>query len=313
MNRELPDELARYLAKLLRRTRRRYRKRLACFQEKFSEIAVHELRVETRRALAQLDLMQAINIGGPIKKPRKALKQRLDAFDDLRDVQVELLILKPLLRKFPEAGEFGTFLRRRERKLVAQLRREVKSLKPRRVERTLKSLEKDVAEARGKSERAGAARAVLVKPLNAAFRRTAVLQQRIRRTNTETIHRTRIAFKTFRYLCELLKPFLPWMTARRLREMHAWQTRMGDIQDMEVLLAQMERVVKHGDVRLKSVKRLHAVLARRLVGLVSRFMSTADRLEQFRPRFDSGSSTDMITRQLVKCESTSPLFSSSKT
>jgi CHAD domain-containing protein len=287
MARELPAESARYLARLLRRTRRRYRKRLARCQEKFSEAAVHELRVENRRALALLDLMQAINVGGSLDKPRKILKRRLDAFDDLRDAQVESLILKPLLRKYPEADEFEAFVRRREQKLVAQLRREIKALKPRRVERMLKTLEKDVAAASGKSERPGAAGAALAKPLNEAFRRAAMLRRRIRRVDTETIHRTRIAFKTFRYLCELLEPFLPWLTARRLRDMHAWQTRMGDIQDMEVLLAQMERVVKHGEVRLKSVKRLHAALARRLVVLVNQFVNTADRLEQFRPRFDS--------------------------
>jgi hypothetical protein len=49
----------------------------------------------------------------------------------------------------------------------------------------------------------------------------------------------------------------------------------------------MERAVKHGDVSLQTVKRLHAALARRLVVLVNRFMRTADRLEDFRPRFSN--------------------------
>ena len=284
MTRELPAELARHLVQLLKRTRRRYRKRLVRCQEKFSETAVHELRVETRRALALLDLVQALEMDGPLKKPRKNLKSRLDAFDDLRDAQVGLLILKPLLAEFPEAAGFAAFLRKRERSLIAQLRSELKALKPRRVERMLKSLEKDVAAARGNPAGTTAASAALKKPLNAAFQRAATLRKRVRRTDTETIHRTRIAFKTFRYLCELLQPFLPWMTARRLRKMHAWQVRMGDIQDVEVLLDRMERTVKHNDVRLETVKRLHAALARRLVILVNRFVRTADQLEHFRPR-----------------------------
>jgi CHAD domain-containing protein len=287
MPRELPAELARHLARLLKRTRRRYRKRLARCQENFSEGAVHELRVETRRALALLDLVQALEVGTSLKKRRKNLKNRLDAFDDLRDAQVGLLILKLLVLKCPEAREFETFLRKRERNLVAQLRREIKTLKPRRVERMLKALEKDVAAARGESAGPAVAIAALSKPLNAAFQRAATLRKRVRRTDSETIHRTRIAFKSFRYLCELLQPFLPWLTARRLRAMHAWQTRMGDIQDTEVLLAQMERTVKHGDVSLQAVKRLHAALARRLVVLVNRFMRTAGQLEDFRPRFSN--------------------------
>jgi len=286
---ELPAELARYLAQLLRRTRRRYRKRLARCQEDFSEVAVHNLRVETRRALALLDLLQAIKVVDSLKKPRRILKQRLNAFDDLRDAQVGLLMLKPLVRQFPEARDFETFLRRRERNLVPQLCSEIKALKSRRLERMLKSLEKDVAAARGDATNRAAVVATLSSPLNAAFRRAATLRKRVRRNDTETIHHTRIAFKTFRYLCELLEPFLPWLTARRLRDMHAWQTRMGDIQDMEVLLAQMERVVKHGEVPLKSVKRLHAALARQLVVLVNGFVGIADGFERFRPPFSKRS------------------------
>jgi len=258
---------------------------LARCQEKFSEAAVHELRVETRRALALLDLVQAVRIGNSSRKPRKLLKQRLDAFDDLRDAQVGLLILKPLIRKYPPAREFETFLCKRERRLVVQLRREIKALESRRVERMLKALEKDVAAARRDTAGQKVAALVLAKPLNEAFQQAATLRKRVRRADTGTIHRTRIAFKTYRYLCELLSPFLPWMTPRRAQEMHAWQTRMGDIQDMNVLLTQMERVVKRGDVPLKSVKRLHAVLARRLVVMVNRFVSTADSLERFRPGF----------------------------
>ncbi len=295
MTGELPAELANYLEGLLKRTRRRYQKRLARCQKKFSESAVHDLRVETRRALALLDLMQTLGVGGSLKKPRKILKRRLDAFDDLRDVQVELPILKRLLPKYPEAGELEEFLAARERDLVARLGRKIQSLKSRRVERMLKSLEKGVAAAQGGTAGTAGAGAVLVQPLTAAFERPAQLRQRIRRTDTETIHRMRIAFKTYRYLCELLAPFLPWMTPRRLREMHAWQTRMGDIQDLNVLLAQIERAVKRGDVPLPAVKRLHAKLARRLVVMINRLVGTADRLERFRPSFDfaSGSKPEL--------------------
>ena len=58
MTRALPNPLARHLAELLHRVGRRYRKRLARCQKHFSEEAVHELRVETRRALALLDLLR---------------------------------------------------------------------------------------------------------------------------------------------------------------------------------------------------------------------------------------------------------------
>jgi len=281
MARELPAELARHLARLIKRTRRRYRRRLRECQERFSEKAVHELRVETRRALSLLDLVLTLELAGSSKKPRRALKKRLDAFDELRDTQVELGLVAPWRGRFPEAGGFEKFLRRRERELIDELQDEIRSLKSRRVERMLKALERDVDAARSKST--VPAFKVLRQPLRDAFAGVRALRRKIRQTDTRTIHRTRIAFKHFRYLCELLQPLLPGLTTRQLGQMHAWQTRMGDIQDLEVLLTQIERAVKHEHVRAQSVKRLHAALARKLVLLVKRLVHTVDQLEQFRP------------------------------
>lgn len=281
MTRELPTELARLLGALLQRTRRRYRKRLAVCQRSFSEKAVHELRVETRRALALLDLLLTLDLAGSPNKPRRTLKRRLDAFDALRDTQVELNLLAPWLKRFPEAREFEKHLSDNEQKLVAELRREIRALESRRVERRFKALEKEVRAAGGHTKRT--ALAFLQQPLRAAFARVAELRQQVRRLDTATIHRTRVAFKKFRYLCELFQPLLPNTSHARLRAMRDWQTRMGEIQDVDVLLCQIERAVRHGEVTVKSVKRLHAALAQRLVLLVNRFIATADRLDQFQP------------------------------
>ena len=52
MNPTFPPKLAIHLAESVRSARRRYRKRLARCQEKFSEKAVHDLRIDTRRILS---------------------------------------------------------------------------------------------------------------------------------------------------------------------------------------------------------------------------------------------------------------------
>lgn len=282
MTRVLPNELARHLVALLRRSRRRYRRRLLQCQEDFSETAVHDLRVETRRALALLDLVATLDLAGSPRKARRTLKQRLDAFDELRDTQVELKFLAPWLKQFPESVEFADYLRDSEKDLVAELRKEIRALKPRRVERMLKALEADVLAARGETKRPPVA--YLQKPLRDAFARVARLRRQVRRLDTDKIHRTRVAFKNFRYLCELFQPLMPDTSRQRLRAMHDWQTRMGRIQDLEVLLCDIERAVRHGHVSLESVKSLHAKLAQRLVLLVNRFINTADRLDQFKPQ-----------------------------
>lgn len=282
MTRELPTELARHLDQLLKHTRRRYRRRLTACKRSFSERSVHQLRVETRRALALLDLLAALDLAGSPRNPRRTLKRRLDAFDALRDTQVELGLLQPWLRRFPEARALETHLRESEQVLVAELRREVRALKSRRVERRFKILETDVRAAGGRSRRPAVA--FLQRPLRAAFAQVVRLRRKVRRLDTATIHRTRVAFKKFRYLCELFQPLLPDSSTARLRAMRDWQTRMGRIQDVEVLLCEIERAVRHGAVTVASVKRLHAALAQRLVFLVNRFINTAHRLDQFRPQ-----------------------------
>src|SRR5882762_8215229 len=117
MQREFPAALASHLAGSIKTMRRRYRKRLARSQKKFSESSVHDLRIETRRMLAMLDLLRALHFEYSLRKTRKIFKERLDAFDELRDTHVQLQLLKPFWRDFPEAREFDLLLRRREQRL----------------------------------------------------------------------------------------------------------------------------------------------------------------------------------------------------
>jgi CHAD domain-containing protein len=51
-----------------------------------------------------------------------------------------------------------------------------------------------------------------------------------------SIHRLRIAFKKFRYVIEVLLPVLPGFPQENLRRMQAYQGRMGDIQDLDILI-----------------------------------------------------------------------------
>ena len=51
-----------------------------------------------------------------------------------------------------------------------------------------------------------------------------------------SIHRVRIAFKTFRYTVEIVHPLLDNFPAANLKRMHDYQSLMGEIQDVEVIL-----------------------------------------------------------------------------
>ena len=282
MNGEFPAELARHLTDGLKKLRRRYRKRLVRCQGKFSEASVHDLRIETRRMLAMLDLLRALHFPDSLRKTRRTFKQRLDAFDELRDTQVQLLLLKPLWRDFPEAREFDLVLRRREKRLIGELGREIKRMKHVRLEHRLKALEKQLRKSTG-AKAPQIASALAAAALCEAFNHAVTLRQRIRRSHTETIHRLRVSFKRFRYMSELLQPLFPRLTSKRLRAMQDFQGLMGDIQDIEVLIAAVKQAVQLVLLPAHEARDLLKELSRRRVALVEKFMIAADRLLEFQP------------------------------
>src|SRR5215831_9867193 len=128
MTRPLPAGLCLHLAEGVRAARRRYRTRLARCQKKFSENAVHELRIQTRRILALLDLLQTLGFPAPVSGLSKKFKKRLELFGELRDTQVQLRLLKSRWSDFPEAQSLRLFLERTETRLVSRLARKIQAL-----------------------------------------------------------------------------------------------------------------------------------------------------------------------------------------
>jgi CHAD domain-containing protein len=274
--------LATSLASRVKTVRRRYWKRLKIGQRTFSEKAVHDLRIETRRLLALLDLLLALHFPGPLKKIRKVFKKRLDAFDELRDTQVQLTLFKPLCRKFSEARKLDALLGRRERRLTDELRKEVHATKRAHWKRRLKTVEEGLRDSAGKM--AGeATRLAILATVGEAFDQVVALRRRIRPDRMATIHRTRVAFKCFRYMCELLGPYLSELKAEHLRRMRDYQAMMGNIQDIVVLLAGVRRAVADKEISGRAVGPLRRELLRRRRELTDIYLAAADRLFEFEP------------------------------
>ncbi len=282
MNANFPPKLATHLAESVRFARRSYRKRLARCQKKFSEKAVHDLRTETRRMLALLDLLEALHFEGPLKKLRKTFKKRLDAFDDLRDTHVQLVFLKPLWGKFPEALELKKHLSQCEKQLVSELSKEIQTTKSAKLNRRLRDIEKELRKcAKNPPKERSTALAQML--LGGAFRRVVILRRQIKRNNPATIHKMRVAFKRLRYTAELLQPFSPHFDSERITRMKLFQSAAGDIQDVAVLLVRLARDVKNGDLKADCVKNLRGELLQQERRAIDLFMERINELMDFEP------------------------------
>jgi len=101
--------------------------------------------------------------------------------------------------------------------------------------------------------------------------------------NPETIHRTRIAFKKFRYMVESLSPDFTGLGKRQLRALALYQQRMGTLQYLEIIERCITSFVRQDEGigillapfgRYLKATRAHALRS---------FLKSADDLLEFRP------------------------------
>ncbi len=279
-----------HLADSLKNQWRRYRKRLKRCQARFSEEAVHESRVETRRLLATVELLRAFIAEKDVKKARRALKCHLDTFDQLRDTQVQLNYVNRLTRAFPLARVFHKWLQKREARFTREARKAVRHIKTGRLRIRIATFEKEINHLRRRTP-SDRAFTTALKAVDGAFARVAQACRRVKAEDTETIHRTRIAFKRFRYMIDALSPVLPEVTEQRRRAMRGYQSMMGDVQDAEVLLAALNKFIRTEKIDGRSARRLRTELQRRRAWLVRVYLNAAGKLRQLWPLVDSTVST----------------------
>jgi len=275
-------DVLRHLGNALPAQWRRYRKRLKRCQVQFSEEAVHASRVETRRLISILELMGAFVPERDLRKARRALKRHLDTFDRLRDTQVQLTYVGRMTSTFPDAWPFYDWLRERKARFTRKTRKAVKQIRIKRLRRRLAAFEREMRRRRKKTT-PDRAFARVQKAINQAFARVAQLCQRVRASDTRTIHRTRIAFKRFRYMVEAMSPLLPAVTEEHRRAMRGYQCMMGDIQDMEILLAALDKFVHKEAVDAAAARRLKKELVRWRRMLIQVYLNAAGRLQRLWP------------------------------
>ena len=261
---------------------RRYRKRLRRCQKRFSQDAVHDVRVETRRLLSTIELLGAFIPERDIQKVRRALKRHLDTFDQLRDTHVQLGYVGRMAGTFPDAHAFYDWLRDRKARFTRTTRKAVKRIRTKRLGRRIAAFEKEIR-CQHKQITRERAFAIVRRAINQAFARVVQRCRLVRADNTKTIHRTRIAFKHFRYMVQALSPLLPAVTEDHRRALRGYQCMMGDIQDMEVLLAALDKFVQKDAVNAAPGRRLKKELVRWRRMLIQIDLNAAGRLRRFWP------------------------------
>src|SRR6185369_16769683 len=245
---EADERVRQSLEELLDLRRRGYRKAFKSCRKKFSEQSVHGLRVEIRRILSTLALLAAAVPHTRIVALESELRDRLKALSRLRDTQVQIDAIAEICKDTPQLKSFHAWLRRRERRLMKRLKGELAEARPRRTARRIGRLSRTLHEITDRTTGKVDLQARLIEATGRAFETVRARYRQVGPRDLAMIHRIRIAFKKFRYMVEALDGIIR-ITDRQLRAMQAYQKSMGEIQDVEVLLARLEKFAEKAEGR----------------------------------------------------------------
>ena len=231
----------------------KYRADLKTCRAEFTETAVHDLRVATRRLLAALELIRALDPHPRIKKLCRSLKSQLDGFDTLRDVQVMLVDISKTIGSLPELQLFQQHLQKREKRLLRAAEKHVRAIKLSAFDKRLVKVCEALA-----AIPAGDLSQRLLQAVDEAYLTVKQRYGSMDPDRTATIHRVRVAFKKFRYMVECIQPILPNLPEAQLKNMQNYQMVMGDIHDVEVFLETLaDFAARHEQFDPEPVHRLY--------------------------------------------------------
>lgn len=199
----------------------------------------HDLRVGMRRFLAAAEFAQLLEPEALPGKLPSRVKQLFRALSPLRDIEIqrEALDEHPLA---PEARQAVTlWLKKHEQKLVKKVQRRIARFP---VERTRKGVEEAVmALSRDDGDSSRSAELAVVGRVAERYRTFDRRRRASHDHELHELHRTRVAFKKFRYAVELAAPLLRPVSKQRKEALKAFQDELGALQDSVVILSLFSR------------------------------------------------------------------------
>jgi CHAD domain-containing protein len=211
---------------------RKLRKEWDRTRSKYSEDAVHDLRVASRRLIAVLETLQDVRDDKEIRDCRRRVKKLLDGLSPLRDLHVQHANISRLAQRFPQLESFEKSLAEKEDRTAQKVQKGLKETP--KLDRAVSRARRHAAKRIDNGD--------ILKVIDRRYRKVLNLAARVDSSNTTTIHQMRLAFKKFRYTCEVAQPIIKKdVNADRLQQFHDFQTMMGEIQDVEVLTARLSK------------------------------------------------------------------------
>lgn len=273
-NTDLTFNVNQFLVDALEERWKNYRAELKRCRAEFSNEAVHDLRSAARRMLAFIRLLNSISPRPRLQKLRRAFKDQLDEFDDLRDTQVILAEISETMQELPQLEQFQDHLLGIEKNLLKDLRKKLKVIDLFEVSKRIRRMRESL-----KTESDPELVFEILQAVDDAFLITKRRLTWINAAQATSIHRVRIAFKALRYMIEVVHPLLPAFPVQNLKQMHEYQSLMGEIQDVEVIMQALADAPVHASsFDPEPVRRYYE---RRHAEAISAYLASMNQLDTF--------------------------------
>ena len=282
INWPLPAQGLEFWAEALKKRAKNYRRKLKRCRQGFSRTAVHDSRIDARRLIAQLELLNDFVDSKHARIVRGILKKHLDILDELRDAQVQLATMAQFCGQLAGANVFRGYLSAREKRCLQQAGKDRGLLKSRRLMKYLSQCRKELKEAAGRFSAIQVNRRLRL-ALEAAFQRVVRRKELVVPSDTFMVHRTRIAFKTFRYMVESPGKDLLKREGSLVGGMQRYQRIMGAVQDAEVLGKSLEKFLRKHPLNAAEAKALRRACERQRQRRMHVYLRHAGELLNFRP------------------------------
>ena len=265
----------------------RFEKEMEKCRRHFSEKATHNLRISLRRLISAIEVTGAILGMVKTSKPRKMLKQWLDLFGQLRDVQVKLLAARKLKETYPGVEPYAAGLKAREKDLIEAIGKEARKMKTPKIKKGIKPALKKIRDLPLKEFKQEKYLVEAINFVDVKHHDVIARARRISKSNLKTIHETRLAFKKFRYSVEALAPVLGGVTREKLDQMSKFQRMMGDINDIQALHADISRFARTKDGKELGLREVLEELDEQLKTAIGALIANLGALDGFWAGYES--------------------------
>lgn len=245
--------------------------------EEFAPDPVHDFRVSIRRYKALIYMLRALFDVAYLDELESLLKMQLKSFSKLRDTQVQILRLEKSVYRHPSLYTFLVFLRNKEQDYINKAKSLTRTLDSSDVEGLTAFTSMELKSLMTKNN--VYIQNLLIPLANSLINVIDMINQ-VDKSNLNSIHSVRIAFKKFRYILEIQSEILS-LTQDDFKTLKQFQDIMGLIQDNSVFtnnlqnFAKKQKIIPFDDYKraFSSIERERIILTNKFLKLSKHFIA----------------------------------------